>query len=1481
MTSPRGYLGRVLGAAGTPVGTCFQVEPGLLVTAWHVLVAAGGAEVGSVVGVDGLGGAPAAPAEVLRVDAVHDLALVRRSAPLPASVGGLAGTDGVPLGADVVVTGHTVLPDVRTGRVQRFWDALGRWTGGAMREDAVALGRLSAQDVLRGMSGAPVRRVSDDVVVGVVSERYNSADGWGRDSVWVARTEDLAALLGGLSTVEVAGPPPLTGAAAVLLSVDSSTVRLHGAGLDVSAPHGGVRPGLLNALNDVRRARARAGTTRAEPAAASLAEPVSMRRAGELLAESFLPEPVAAALAGLLRRAEAASMPVLLGVDAADLSRLPWEAMPLAGVPLALHRLVSVYRAAAAPAPRSLPGPLRIVVAISAPAEGGGEVLDYERELRLVLAAVKGARAGAAQVRIVPFATTAAIRHALADGNVHVLHISAHGAPGALVLEDDDGKARTVTAAEFIAEAVPPGAMPPVLALAACYTAAPAAETATSFAADLVSSGAAAVIGTETSVTDRYATRLFSRVYTELASAPVPDVLAAVAQSRRVVQDQLATGTSPLDHLLSGLDEWATVTIQAAGPTLVLDPSALPAALAPEPATRSIAGLVARDPGDFVGRRVEQRDIPALLVDGSSPGVLLSGIGGVGKTTLAAEIIRRTLERQPSRVIASLTGESNVDAVLGAVAAALRRPLLVSGAAAGLQGLAVAERVDVPWQDRLAILREHCLDTVPLLLVLDNFEDNLTDPVDGVRKVRDTALAELLADLLTTPGRCRLLVTCRYPFDLPGDAAARLDQRPLGPLTLAETLKLIWSLPRLEQLETAQVEQTWRMVGGHPRTLEYVDALLAGGAGRFPDITARLATKVRDTLGTRATAWLATDRTLDAALADAVTVAADDVLLDDLLTEIATTPGATEVLLAASVYREAVDHNALLFGVGTADDAVGWVPDRTALEGRILAALAAHQLDADALNDALRADDLGRLPVDLVDAIGPDLAKLNRPPIPPRTASLDLAGIAGLLARASLLSLGPDDDKVFIHRWTASELERRWGPEALLDAHQRAAAYWRWRVEVWPQQEAADVHDLLEARHHLLSAGDIDEVSEVTEHACQRLHTWGAWDHEAALANDTLRLLPPDHPRRPVWLGALGVLASERGDPAGAQHRYRQALDLFERLGDRAGAAAAHSALGILARDSGDLAEAERRYHQALDIAEQLGDQGAAAGNYQRLGSLAHERGNLAEAERRYSQSLDIFERLGDQGNAASANQALGTLAQGRGDLAEAQRRYHQAVEIFERIGDQDRIVSGYHQLGSLAHDSGDLVEAERRYHQALDIAERLGSPASAANVYHNLGILARDSGDLAEAERRHHQALDIFERLGNQAHVAATYHELGVVAESRGDYVEAEHRYHQSIDIDKRVGGIAGTAYSHAGLGRVARTRNDMAGAIKATVWAWLIWRELGSPNAYGALRTLGELRAEVGTVAFVAAARAGAGEADVAALGAELDALADRPAD
>ena len=396
-------------------------------------------------------------------------------------------------------------------------------------------------------------RHRDGAVVGVVSGRYNTADGWLANNVWVARTEDLAPLLADLAdvTMEKASyDEPID----LVLAITNDIVRLTGPGLDVSAGHRGVRAGLAEAVNEIRRARAQARPiVRRQKAVQEAPEELALSRVGRLIGESFLPVPIAQEMVKVLTAAERMHQPVRLGLKVASAQAgLPWEALPGPdGEPLALHPLVSLYRKIDAARPRLLAGPLKVVAAIAAPDSGGGPLLDYEQELRNVLAAVRVARQDAAQVRVVPFATTTAIREELDRGQAHVLHISGHGSPGRLILENDDGTARPISAEDFLRDAIPPGKMPPVITLAACYTDAAAAEGGPSFAARLCSQGATAVIGTETSVTDIYATRLLARLYGALARTRKPDVIAALAEARRHVQAELETSADKRDRDLA------------------------------------------------------------------------------------------------------------------------------------------------------------------------------------------------------------------------------------------------------------------------------------------------------------------------------------------------------------------------------------------------------------------------------------------------------------------------------------------------------------------------------------------------------------------------------------------------------------------------------------------------------------------------------------------------------------------------------------------------------------------------------------------------------------------------------------------------------------------------------------------------------------------------------------------------------------------
>ncbi|QBS40383.1 tetratricopeptide repeat protein [Nocardia sp. CS682] len=1447
-----GYLGRILVTEDSPAGTCFQAAPGVLVTAAHVLDEVGAGYIDAVVQVDALaGGVPIFEATVAGVDEIHDLAVLTTTTALPASVPGWAATDSVELGVSAVVTGVSVVPDTHT---YRFLDAPGVWSGGTMRDNQVPLGRLQSQSVMKGMSGGPVRRQSDDFVIGVVSERYNTADGWGEHSVWIARVEDLHPLLSGLTSIEVTGPPPLDAAVDVTLTVTDTQVRLHGHGIDVTAAHGGIRPGLVNTLHDVHRERRRRGAGAAartaldERISDAGVETVSLRYAGQLAAESFLPAAVSEPLSKLLDQASAAHVPVRLGVEPGPFARIPWEALPAPGSarPLALHPLVTVYRRVPGRQPRPMAGPLRILVAIAAPEESSGAVLDYERELRNVLAAVKAARHGAAEVRLVEFATTAAIRTELTRFDAHVLHLSGHGSPGHLIMETETGTAREVSAAQLLSEAIPADRIPPVISLAACYTDVAAETEAPSFAAALLAEGASVVIATETSVTDRYATALFARIYQELANHPVPDVVAAVADARRIIHRQWSQSPDPRDVHLAGMDEWSVVTVLAPGPQVRLrdpdnergldnDPDQHPESQAGS----RVSGLITRDTGDFVGRRRELRTLPTLLESNQYSGIVLHGLGGIGKTTLAEQLIQRLRSRW---LIVVVTGELSVDQLLAAVARKVQRLLRAQNVNDHDMPPALQDARDVsqPWQDRYEDLRDEVLGRIPVLVVLDNFEDNLT----STNELADEQLAQLLAAWASNPGRSKLLITSRYTFPLPGQIHSRLLAHQVGPMSKAETFKLIWALPALDRLDDHELDRVWQLVGGHPRSLEYLDALLSNGIGRYGDITTRLTAALTADPTTR---LVLNSSTLDVALAAAVTLIADDVLLTELLGQLSA--NARHLLLGASVYREPVDTIALLFQVGEENPPVGYTPDRRAAAEAITSTLTSLGIDP-------KADDfhLDRLAPEVLDRIEPAFNEYNALPRPPISTTLDIADLVEEVHKHSLINY--TDDTVFVHRSTATALHALPNQDQgeLAAAHRRAADFWRWRVEVWPQDPDHDLHDLLETRYHHLQAGNTAAAIEVTEVVCVRLHTIGAWDHETALTRQILAALPPDSSQTARWVHRLGVLAQRRGDYAEAQRLYQQSLTIKEELGDRAGMATGYGQLGVLAHDRGDYAEAELRLQQAVTIFEELGSRAGMATGFHQLGTLAQDRGDYAEAERLYQQSLTIKEELGDRAGMATGYGQLGILAQDRGDYAEAERLYQQSLAIFEELGHRAGMATSFHQLGILAQDRGDYAEAERLYQQSLTIEAELGHRAGMATSFHQLGTLAQDRGDYAEAERLYQQSLTIKEELGNRVGMAAGFHQLGLLAQDRGDYAEAERLYQQSLTIEEELGNRAGTATSYSAMGSLKFACGLPGEALVLHIRALSLRLDMELPTANGPdLRALQQIRALIGSEAFL----------------------------
>jgi tetratricopeptide (TPR) repeat protein len=256
------------------------------------------------------------------------------------------------------------------------------------------------------------------------------------------------------------------------------------------------------------------------------------------------------------------------------------------------------------------------------------------------------------------------------------------------------------------------------------------------------------------------------------------------------------------------------------------------------------------------------------------------------------------------------------------------------------------------------------------------------------------------------------------------------------------------------------------------------------------------------------------------------------------------------------------------------------------------------------------------------------------------------------------------------------------------------------------------------------------------------------------------KVLGPEHPDTAISLNDLGAVLDTQGDTEGVRPLFERALAIREKvLGpEHPDTARSLNNLASLLGEQGDFERARVYCERALVIREKvLGPEHPdTALSLSSLGWLLRIQGDFMGARTYYERALAIQEKvLGPEHPYTALNlNNLGTLLRKQGNLEEARTYYERALVTQEKVlGPQhpDTALS-LSNLGSLLGAQGDLSEARIYCERALAVREKVLGPEhpDTAKSLVILGSLHFNQKNFGRARWHLERALSIFTtRLG------------------------------------------------------------------------------------------------------------------------------------
>jgi tetratricopeptide (TPR) repeat protein len=779
-------------------------------------------------------------------------------------------------------------------------------------------------------------------------------------------------------------------------------------------------------------------------------------------------------------------------------------------------------------------------------------------------------------------------------GHFDVLHLTGHatltqGQP-AFVMETETGTAHYASPTEIARELQ--FQIPRLLFLSGCRTGqAGQAGAVPSMAQQMIEAGALAVLGWGQPVLDTEATTAGAALYGELAAGkPLTESVLAVYQALLLAK---ARDWHLLRLYVGDVLPGALVTSLR---HLQRKPAPLPSHAEKflDPATQRVK---VPDRKSFVGRRRQlQNCLRALRPPSDQLGVLIHGMGGLGKSSLAA----RLCDRLSGFTQVVWVGALTADRVVNVLTEKLERQALREG----------LQQAQEPLKFRLkrVFAQRAAQGEPPFLLVLDDFEHNLEPRGEAhVLKPTPAAVMEALVWAMRETGaRDKLILTCRYEVE--SSFSQQLYLQGMDGFKATELRKKCEQLSAFavnSKVEDGLQARAQALADGNPRLLEWLDKVLCDERLDRVAILDRLAGLETDRKELR-------ELVLAQALLAQMSAPMQALLRRGLIFELPVPQAALVAICQDIPEAEALIQRCVALGLlEVSPDGSLRVPRILPLELpenlESLAQQAAQALfrlwwqEAETLREEQRLEihrlaflgNVADIAIEMADKLTDNWNDRGR-----------LREVVDLCTKTLRLKA----DYRILHHLA--------GAEYILGLRQSCLEHYKQALDSCPNVEKADI-DLKSGILNNLGIfyadqGDVEQAIALYQQSLELAERIGSIQGKAAT------------------LHQMAGIYADQGDVEQAIALYQQSLELNERIGYVLGKAATLHQMANIYADQGDVEQAIALYQQSLKLAESIGNVKIKAATLHGIADIYANQGQVEQAIALYQQSLELAERIGD-----------------------------------------------------------------------------------------------------------------------------------------------------------------------------------------------------------------------------------------------------------